>query len=119
MKSLHFSLKFPLGSSNSLILASLVRELFIGIRQFLLSHAPSSIRLFQQSSSFLKCILGRVGLTLIRKKLVTNDLLISLLILQLALSFSDLLMILLDRLLSILVGSIGMLKSSFQFNNIR
>merc|ERR1712180_489681 len=78
MEGLHLSLQLPFGTSNGLIDTSQVRELLIGIRKFLFSHATSTVSLFKQCASFLKGILSSIGPALIGKKLVTNDFLVPL-----------------------------------------
>merc|ERR1711922_30719 len=118
MKGLHLSLQLPLGTSNGLVDTSQVRELLIGIRKFLFSHATSTVSLFKQCASFLKGILSSIGSALIGKELVTNDFLVPLFLLKLSLGITDLSMVLLDCLLSFCIGSIGMLQSSVKLNNI-
>merc|ERR1719340_526007 len=119
MESLHLRFQLPLSTSNGLVGASLLRELFIGVRELLLSHTTSPVRLFQEGPGLFQGILSRVSLALIGEQVVTDNLLVSLFIFKLSLSFPDLLMILLDSLLGILVGSIGMFQSSVKLRDIR
>merc|ERR1719297_311866 len=46
MENLHLRFQLPLSTSNGLVGASLLRELFIGVRELLLSHTTSPVRLF-------------------------------------------------------------------------
>merc|ERR1719195_793900 len=110
MKGLHLGLQFPLSSSNGLVGASQVRKLFISVRELLLRHAASTISLLEQCTSFFKSILSSIGPTLIGKEVVTNDLLVPLFLLKLSLSITNLSMILLDCLLGVSIGCIGMLQ---------
>merc|ERR1719384_42385 len=119
MESLHLRFQLPLSTSNGLVGASLLRELFIGVRELLLSHTTSPVRLFQEGPGLFQGILSRVSLALIGEQVVTDNLLVSLFIFKLSLSLPDLLMILLDSLLGILVGSIGMFQSSVKLRDIR
>merc|ERR1719340_514522 len=119
MESLHLRFQLPLSTSNGLVGASLLRELFIGVRELLLSHTTSPVRLFQEGPGLFQGILSRVSLALIGEQVVTDNLLVSLFIFKLSLSLPDLLMILLDSLLGILVGSIGMFQSSVKLRHIR
>merc|ERR1719384_2671589 len=105
MESLHLRFQLPLSTSNGLVGASLLRELFIGVRELLLSHTTSPVRLFQEGPGLFQGILSRVSLALIGEQVVTDNVLVSLFIFKLSLSLPDLLMILLDSLLGILVGS--------------
>merc|ERR1719511_103544 len=119
MKSLHLRLQLPLGSSNGLVLASLVRQLLIGVRELLFSDAASSVRLLKKGPSLLQSILSRVSPALIGKQLITDNFFGPLLILKLSLGLPDLLVVLLNGLLGVLVSSIGMFQSSVKFNHIR
>merc|ERR1719471_1656349 len=118
MQGLHLRLELPLGSSDGLVLASQVRELLVGVRQLLLSHTASPVSLFQKSPGFLQSILNRVRLALSGDKVVPGDLLGTLLLLQLRLSVTDLVVVLLDGLLGLLVGSVGMLQRSLKLSNV-
>merc|ERR1711983_147118 len=53
MQGLHLRFRLPLSSSNGLVLASQVRQLLIGVRQLLLSHATGPISLLQEGPGFL------------------------------------------------------------------
>merc|ERR1719492_418138 len=119
MKCLHLGFQFPFSTSNSLIGTSQIRKFLIGVRKFLLSHATSAISLFKQSASLLKCILSCIGSTFIGKECITDAFLGSLLILKLSLGFSNLLVVFFYGFLGLLIGSISMFQSSFQFSNIR
>merc|ERR1711983_449991 len=68
MEGLHLRFQLPLGSSNGLVGASLVRQLFIGVRKLLLSNTTSPIRLLKKSPGLLQSILSRVGPSLIGKQ---------------------------------------------------
>merc|ERR1712073_277176 len=118
MQGLHLRLELPLGSSDGLVLASQVRELLVGVRQLLLSHATSPVSLFQKSPGLLQSILDGVSLALSGNKVVPGDLLGTLLLLQLRLSVTDLVVVLLNGLLGLLVGSVGMLQRSFKLSNV-
>merc|ERR1711937_426955 len=54
MQCLHLGFKLLLGSSNGLVLASQLRQLFISVRQLLFSDSSSTIRLFKKGAGFLK-----------------------------------------------------------------
>merc|ERR1711970_1323901 len=118
MQSLHLRLELPLGSSNGLVLASQVRELLVGVSQFLLSLAPCPVSLFQKGLGLLKSILHGVGLPVSSNESITSNVLCSLLIFQLGLGPTDRLVVLLDGPLALSIGSIGMFQRSFQLTNI-
>merc|ERR1719381_180971 len=118
VQGLHLRLQLPLGSSDGLVLAGLVRELLISVGQFLLSLASSPVSLLKKGLGLLKGISNRVCLPVSGNEGIPCNVLCPLLILKLGLGLANGLVVPLDGPLALGIGSISVLQGSLQLNNI-
>merc|ERR1719282_2138348 len=117
-QSIELLLTLGLGPIDGLVLAGLVGQVLVGVRQLLLDHPPVPIGLFQKSASLLKSILVGIASPISGNQVVLGNGLGSGLFLKPGLNLSQALLDNLDLSLTLSVGSIGVLQSCMKIKNI-
>merc|ERR1719232_1802224 len=117
-QSIELLLTLGLGPIDGLVLAGLVGQVLVGVRQLLLDHPPVPVGLFQKSASLLKSILVGIASPVSSNQVVLGNGLGSGLLLKPGLNLSQALLDNLDLSLTLSVGSVCVLKSCMKIKNI-
>ena len=119
VESLEFSLELPLGKTQGIVLGSEVIETLVGLSKFGFSLATAAVGLFEKSAGFFELSVEGVGTAFSNTILFAVFRGEALFFFNAGLLVLDLTLELLDVLLEVRVGLVGVVESDLELVDVR